>query len=170
MAGSVVTKATESQHGGAPAPLERAPFIVRLFDPLTQRLLRAGMPLGPNILLTVRGRRSGEPRTVGVALTTIDDRRWVVGGYGEVNWVRNLRAAGEGSIRVNGRDEQVRARAYTPAEALAFYRDILGPWVRRSSLPRRIVSRIILGDVLGDPVAAARDHPVFELYPVTPTA
>jgi deazaflavin-dependent oxidoreductase (nitroreductase family) len=113
-----------------------------------------GAPMGPNVLLTVRGRKSGEPRSAGVALTEIDDRRFIIGAYGEVHWVRNLRAAGEGTIRVRGRDEVVRAVELTGADAHAFFRDVLAPWVRASSLPRRWASRIFLGDVVGYPDAA----------------
>ncbi len=147
--------------------INRPPLIVRILDPLGRRAMRAGVPMGPNVLLTVRGRKSGQPRSAGVALTEIDGRRFVVGAYGEVHWVRNLRAAGEGTLRLRGRDEQVRAVEITGADALAFFRDVLRPWVQRSSLPRRWASRIFLGDVVGDPVAAAAHHPVFELFPTS---
>ncbi len=130
--------------------------------------MRAGMPMGPNVLLTVRGRKSGEPRSAGVALTEIDGRRFIVGAYGEVHWVRNLRAAGEGTIRIRGRDQRVRAVELVGPDRLGFFRDVLAPWVRRSSMPRRWASRIFLGDVVGDPVAAAGNHPVFELLPADP--
>ncbi len=149
--------------GARTTPLNRPPWIVRFIDPLGRRFLRMGAPMGPNVLLTVRGRKSGEPRSAGVALTEIRGRRFIVGAYGEVHWVRNLRAAGEGTIRVRGRDEQVRAVELTGADALTFFRDVLAPWVRSSSMPRRWASRIFLGDVVGDPVAAAEHHPVFEL-------
>jgi deazaflavin-dependent oxidoreductase (nitroreductase family) len=149
---------------GQAQPLNRAPRFVRLIDPVARQFLRMGAPMGPNVLLTVRGRKSGQPRSAGVALTEIDGRRFVVGAYGEVHWVRNLRSAGEGTLRVRGRDEAVRAVELTGADALAFFRDILSPWVARSSLPRRWASRIFLGDVVGDPVAAAEHHPVFELH------
>jgi len=145
--------------------INRPPRFVRLIDPMARRFLRMGAPMGPNVLLTVRGRKSGEPRSAGVALTEINGRRFIVGAYGEVHWVRNLRAAGEGTIRVRGRDEQVRAVELTGADALTFFRDVLAPWVQGSSTPRRWASRIFLGDVVGDPVDAAEHHPVFELLP-----
>ena len=46
-------------------------------------------------LLTVRGRKSGLPRTTPVNLIEYQGRRWLVAPYGEVAWVRNVRAAGE---------------------------------------------------------------------------
>ena len=41
-----------------------APWWVTLFTPIAKRLLGAGVPLGFNGLITIRGRTSGEPRTI----------------------------------------------------------------------------------------------------------
>jgi deazaflavin-dependent oxidoreductase (nitroreductase family) len=148
------------------ARIARAPGFVDLFNPLARRLLRLGVPLGPNALLTVRGRKSGEPRTTPVALVKVDRRRWLVGTFGEVNWVRNLRASGEGSIKVGRRSEPVTATPLTADEAAAFFSGVLGPYVRRTPLGGWLL-RSVLGarDILEDPQAAARTHPVFELQP-----
>ncbi len=73
----------------------QVPSFVSVFSPLALRLIRRGVPLGPNALLTVRGRKSGLMRTNPVAVLARGGRRWVIGTFGEVNWVRNLRAAGE---------------------------------------------------------------------------
>ena len=74
------------------------PAIVPLLNPLIRRLLSVGLPFGPNVLLTVRGRSSGQPRTVPVAVVEIDGRRFVQSPFGEVNWVRNLRSAREAVV------------------------------------------------------------------------
>jgi deazaflavin-dependent oxidoreductase (nitroreductase family) len=66
---------------------------------MVERLLRLGVKMGPMILLTVRGRKSGQPRTTPVAMTEHDGKRYLVGTFGDVNWVRNLRAAGEATLR-----------------------------------------------------------------------
>ena len=147
----------------SPKPMDRPPLAVRLFDPVLRRLLRTGLPMGPNSLITVRGRQSGEPRSAGVALIEIGGRRWVVSAYGETNWVRNLRAAQEATLTIRGRVESVAARELTPTEAAAFFRGELIPYVRAFSLPLRIVGRIFVGEILRDPAAAARRRPVFEL-------
>ena len=62
-----------------------------------------------NGLITIRGRKSGQPRTTPVAIIDVDGRRWIWAPWGEVNWVRNLRAAGRATITVRRRDEEVRA-------------------------------------------------------------
>lgn len=123
--------------------------------------------MGPNVLLTVRGRTSGEPRTAPVAVAEIDGRRWIVGAYGEVNWVRNLRAAGEADIRIHGRLEHVRAVELDQAAATRFFGETLPGYVER--LPRlgrlfvRALFRLVAPDLLTDPDRAAASRPVFEL-------
>jgi deazaflavin-dependent oxidoreductase (nitroreductase family) len=143
--------------------ISRAPTFVRLVDPLVRRLLSLGFPMGPNTLITVRGRKSGELRSAGVALVEIGDRRWVISAYGETHWVRNLRAAREGVIRVRGRDEPVEAVELTPAQAVAFFRDVLQPHIRGMSLPLRLVAWVFTRDIVADPVGVAARRPVFEL-------
>lgn len=149
-------------HGAA-----RVPFFVPLFNPIARRLLRVGLPLGPNALLTVRGRTSGQPRSTPVALVDIGGRRWVIGTFGEVNWVRNLRAAGQATVSSNRRSQPVTSVELSTPEAAAFYRDILGPYVRRIplGLGRFMLGSLGASDLLIDPDGAAQRHPVFELRP-----
>src|SRR5256885_11207162 len=125
--------------GGPGQAGTRVPFFVPLFNPIARRLLRVGVPLGPNALLTVRGRKSGQPRTTPVALVEVGGRRWVIGTFGEVNWVRNLRAAGEASLAVGQRQLQVHAVELTRDEAEGFFSEVLGPYVRRLAVGRRLL-------------------------------
>ena len=78
--------------------MTEAPAFIRASNPLTRRLLRLGMPMGPNVLLTVRGRTSGLPRSAPVAIAEYGGHHWIIAAYGDVQWVRNLRAAGEGDV------------------------------------------------------------------------
>jgi deazaflavin-dependent oxidoreductase (nitroreductase family) len=119
--------------------------------------------MGPNGLITVRGRTSGEPRTTPVAFVDIDGRTWVQSPFGDVNWVRNLRAAGEATITVGKRTEEVRAVELSKAEKVGFYRDVLGPYVRRMRGGRFLARFLGMSEILNDPIAAADAHPVFEL-------
>ena len=95
----------------------RVPRHISLFSPLLQALLAAGLPVGPNALITIRGRKSGEPRTAGVAIIEVEGRRWIWAPWGEVNWVRNLRAAGQATLTRGGHCEPISAIELTPAEA-----------------------------------------------------
>jgi deazaflavin-dependent oxidoreductase (nitroreductase family) len=134
-------------------------------DPLVRRLLSLGIPMGPNTLLTVRGRKSGESRSAGVALVEIGGRRWVISAYGETHWVRNLRAARQGELLVRGRQEHVRAVELTADEAVAFFRDVLQAYLRSLPWLLRPVGWLFTQDIFADPAGTAARRPVFELRP-----
>lgn len=157
--------------GDGPRPRRTsAPWLVRASNPLTNRLLRLGLPMGPNVPLTVRGRTSGLQRTAPVAVVEIDGHRYVIGAYGDVQWVRNLRAAGEASIKVRGRDVRVSAAELDPTAARTFYAETLPSFVRRLPWFGRafaaVLFRAIAPEILGDPGKAASERPVFDLTPL----
>ena len=87
----------------------RAPRWVTMFGGVAKRFLAAGVPLGFNGLITIPGRTTGTPRTTPVAIIDVSGRRWVWAPWGDVNWVRNLRAAGGATITVRRRTEEVTA-------------------------------------------------------------
>ena len=140
-----------------------APPWVTFFGPIARFLLTAGIPLGPNALITIRGRKSGLPRTTPLAIIEVAGRRWIWAPWGDVQWVRNLRAAGRASITVRGRIEEVATTELDPNQRVAFFRDILGPLAR--SIPLGIWFIRIVDQVdLNDPVKIAKDRRVFELH------
>ena len=126
--------------------------------------------MGPNVLMTVRGRTSGVPRTAPVAIPEIDGRRYVIGAYGDVQWVRNLRAAGEADVSLRGRIEHVRAIELDRVAATDFFARTLPGYVARLPLVGRlfagILFRLAAPEVLRDPARAAATRPVFELLAV----
>ncbi len=142
----------------------RAPRLVTIFGPLTKAVLAARVPLGPNGLITIRGRKTGLPRTTPLAIVSVSGRRWVWSPWGDVQWVRNLRAAGVATISVRGRKEDVRATELDPTERVAFFRDVLGPVARGIPFGLRFV-RVVDGVDLNDPSEAAEGRRVFELHP-----
>ncbi len=142
---------------------DRAPRRVTLFTPIARLLLAARVPMGFNGLITIRGRTSGLPRTTPVAIIEVSGRRWVWCPWGEVHWVRNLRAAGGATITVRGRKEEVRATELNPTERVGFFRDVLDPVARGIPFGVRFI-RIIDGVDLNHPLEAAEGRPVFELH------
>ena len=118
------------------AKTSQVPFYVRLGNILTLTLLRAGVKLRgpfllfgnyPMYLLTVRGRKSGQPRTVAVAIIERNGKSYVSSPYGIVDWVRNLRAAGEAILTRGRRSETVNAIALPTGEAaLVLREDVMG--------------------------------------------
>lgn len=108
------------------AKAHKLPLYVRAGNVLTLTLLRAGFKLvGPGLvvgnypmyLLTVRGRKSGLPRTVAVAIMQRDGKRYIGSPYGIVDWVRNLRAAGTATLTRGRRAETVNASQLSAVEA-----------------------------------------------------
>jgi deazaflavin-dependent oxidoreductase (nitroreductase family) len=147
------------------AKIRRVPFIGANW--IIKKLLRAGVPMGPMILFTVRGRTTGQPRTTLVDLFERDGRRWLVAthGGGNSNWVRNLRAAGEGILTRGRRRQAIAAVELTPEAAGPVLKEVLGP--RLASPVRGLVLRHTV-DVASDAsldefISTAREHPVFEL-------
>jgi deazaflavin-dependent oxidoreductase (nitroreductase family) len=124
------------------AKTDKAPMYVRVANVLTLTLLRAGFKLvGPGLvignypmyLLTVRGRKSGQPRTVALAIIRRNGKRYVGSPYGIVDWVRNLRAAREAILTRGRRAETVTARELPPKEAALVLREEIkegNPFVR----------------------------------------
>ena len=146
------------------ARAHNAPWWVTLFTPIAKVLLAARLPLGFNGLITIRGRTSGLPRTTPVAIINVSGRRWVWAPWGDVHWVRNLRAAGHATVTFRGRKEEVRATELDRAQRLEFFRDVLGPVARSMPLGTWFI-RTVDGVDLNDPDEAADGRPVFELRP-----
>ena len=101
----------------------QAPMFVRVSNILTLTLLRAGVKLvGPGhypmYLLTVRGRKSGLPRTVPIVIWEHNGKRYVGSVYGIVDWVHNLRAAKE-AILTRGRHTETVNVSELPQEEAA---------------------------------------------------
>lgn len=147
-----------------------APRWVTIFNPIAKTLLGIGVPLGYNGLLTIRGRKTGVPRSTPIAIIDVGGRRWVWAPWGEVHWVQNLRAAGCATVTVRGREEEVRSRELDDAERLAFFRDVLRRVAHDMPLGVQFIKLVDKVDV-DDPVGAANGRPVFELLAMTePTA
>jgi deazaflavin-dependent oxidoreductase (nitroreductase family) len=99
------------------------PRFVRAANVLTTTLLRVGVKLvgfghHPTYLLTVRGRKSGEPRATPISVVEQDGKRYLLAPYGVVDWVRNLRAAGTATLTRGRRAEEVRAAELPSEEAV----------------------------------------------------
>jgi deazaflavin-dependent oxidoreductase (nitroreductase family) len=153
----------------APGPASAPGFVLRT-NPLVLRALRLGLPMGPNVLLTVRGRRSGQERTFPVAILRADGRQFLFSAFGEVNWVHNLRAAGTATISHGRRRQPIRATELGHNDAARFLEVGL-----RSSFKVPFVGPMIAGwygidrhSTPDDYIAAARRHPAFELHDTDP--
>jgi deazaflavin-dependent oxidoreductase (nitroreductase family) len=89
----------------------------RMENALLMALLRAGVKMGTTSLLTVRGRKSGQPHTVPVVLVEQNGQRWLVAPYGAVQWVRNIRAAGTAKLTRGRHSEEITVTELPAQEA-----------------------------------------------------
>src|ERR1700738_3604058 len=119
--------------------------------------MRLGIPTGNVVLLTVAGRRTGQPRSTVLNLHMENGRRHLVSPYGQVGWAEDARAHG-GRARIKSRGRTVYVRLHElpptqPAPSLKYYAEhfkVVAPYFDAKP---------------GDPVelfaAEADKHPVF---------
>jgi deazaflavin-dependent oxidoreductase (nitroreductase family) len=88
-------------------------FTKHVFNPIVAGLTRLGVSLVGSRVLEVRGRKSGEWRRTPVNPLEYAGARFIVAPRGETQWVRNLRASGEGRLRKGRRIEEFTASSRT---------------------------------------------------------
>lgn len=133
--------------------------FTRFGNAISAAMIRLGLGPAGMHLLTIKGRKTGLPRTTPVNLIEHQGCRWLVAPYGEVSWVRNARAAGEVELR--------RGRTVTRAHVQEATAEQAAP-VLRSYLQQL---RFVVGSYFdvtpsGPDVAFAAEatrHPVFLL-------
>src|SRR5437660_6393799 len=76
--------------------------------------LLTALRLAPS--LTIRGRASGRKYTMPVLPLDYEGRRYLVAPRGNTHWARNLRAVGEGDLRLRGRTIHFKATEIPAAQ------------------------------------------------------
>jgi deazaflavin-dependent oxidoreductase (nitroreductase family) len=137
-------------------------FTSHVFNPVVAGLTRAGISVWGSRVLEVRGRKSGEPRRNPVNLLTVDGQRYLVAPRGHTQWVRNLRASGEGRLLLGRSGERFTATELTDDEKPPLLRAYLQRW--------KMEVGVFFGGVGPDSPAEelrriAPDHPVFRIAP-----
>ena len=66
------------------------------------------------LYLTTRGRKSGMPREIEIWFTNYNGRFYVIAEYASSQWVENLRANREATLRVKNMSFPVTARVLSP--------------------------------------------------------
>jgi deazaflavin-dependent oxidoreductase (nitroreductase family) len=129
-------------------PYVRPPLFVRnVFNPLAMRF-----GIGGAAALTVKGRRTGTPRSVPVITVSVDGSEYIVSPRGETQWARNLRVAGRGEL---GRGAAKRSFSATEV-GIEERPPILAAYQAKAG---RAVASFFRA--LPDPA----DHPVFRIEP-----
>ncbi len=98
---------------------ETKPYVVnarvKAVNRFVTRLVKWGRT--PSWLLTTTGRVSGERRTVPVTPVEVGGQRYVVAPYGEVAWVKNLRANPKAILARGGTSIRITAEEIDPQRA-----------------------------------------------------
>jgi deazaflavin-dependent oxidoreductase (nitroreductase family) len=145
------------------------PIVLSILNRVIKLLLQLGIRvtiLGPMMLLTVRGRKTGKPRTIPVDVYERDGRRFVLATHGEGNWVRNLRVAREGRLSLGRLHKEFTAVELAPEVAGPIIKKFLGPLLASQGIRGNILRQHlgVLADSPNDEfITVSKTHPVFEL-------
>lgn len=135
-------------------------FTAHVFNPAVAALTRLGVSVAGSRVLEVRGRKSGEPRRTPVNLLEFGGARYLVAPRGHTQWVRNLRAAGEGRLLVGRRAEPFTAVEVADDDKPALLREYLKRWKWEAGAFFGGVGAQASDEELR---RIAADHPVFRL-------
>jgi len=86
----------------------KPPRFLKSMNKVVLALGRIGLPAGPSQVLTVPGRKSGQPRSTPMTPFDHDGGLYTVAGYPGADWAANARAAGLGTLSRGRRTRQVR--------------------------------------------------------------
>ncbi len=147
-----------SDHYQAPGWLTR-----NVFNEMVAFLTKQGISVLGSRILAVKGRTSGQWRTTPVNLLTYEGHRYLVSPRGETQWVRNLRAAGTGELRLGKGADAFRGRELTDDEKVPVLRAYLKRWKPEVGVFFQGTGPDSSDDQIRD---IAPKHPAFEVLPV----
>ena len=111
-------------------PHYRAPgwFTRNVINRVVAGLTSLGISVWGSRILEVRGRRTGVPRRTPVNLLNVGGVRYLVAPRGHTQWVRNLRAAGEGDLLLGRRRQRFQATEIADTDKEEILRAYLRRW------------------------------------------
>src|SRR5882757_3141107 len=95
----------------------KPPRWLKPMNKLMIAMQRLGVQTGPAMVLTVPGRKSGQPRSTPMTPFDHDGALYTVAGYPGADWAANARAAGVGTLTSGRRSRQVRIVTLSPDES-----------------------------------------------------
>jgi deazaflavin-dependent oxidoreductase (nitroreductase family) len=102
--------------------------MTRFFNTTVRSLTRHGISIYGSRVLYVRGRKTGEWRTTPVNPLTHDGNRYLVAPRGHTQWVRNMRVAKGGELRVGRRVDRFTATEVSDEQKPEVLRAYLRRW------------------------------------------
>jgi deazaflavin-dependent oxidoreductase (nitroreductase family) len=103
-------------------------FTRNVFNRFVAFATRLGLSVWGSRVLRVRGRTTGEWRETPVNLLILDGRRYLVAPRGVTQWVRNLRAAGQGQLVLGRHVEPFQATEISDTDKVEILRAYLRRW------------------------------------------
>jgi deazaflavin-dependent oxidoreductase (nitroreductase family) len=100
----------------------------RLSNELVATLTRSGVSIKGSRVLSVKGRKSGEWRSTPVNPLPYEGKTYLVSPRGQTQWVRNMRVAGGGELRVGRRVESFTATEMPDEQKPPLLREYLRRW------------------------------------------
>jgi deazaflavin-dependent oxidoreductase (nitroreductase family) len=144
----------------APRNIQPKGAMTRIFNNSVRSLTRHGISIWGSRVLYVRGRKSGEWRTTPVNPLTHDGNRYLVAPRGHTQWVRNMRVAGGGELRVGRRVEKFTATELADEQKP----DVLRAYLRRWKLEIGVFFDGVGPDASDEQLLAiAPGYPVFRI-------
>ncbi|KUO05341.1 nitroreductase family deazaflavin-dependent oxidoreductase [Streptomyces caeruleatus] len=143
----------------SPYYLKGSPLNVRL-NSVIGWLARHGLSIAGTAELSVRGRKSGRMQRIPVNPHSHDGARYLVSARGHSQWVRNMRAAGGGELRVGRKVREFSAVELPDEEKLPILRTYLEKWGWEVN---QYFNGVTAKSSDEEIVAAAQDHPVFRI-------
>lgn len=104
------------------ASTPRPPRYLKPMNRVMKAVQKLGIPTGPAMVLTVPGRKSGQPRSTPMTPFEFGGGLYVVAGYPGADWAANARAAGAGTLARGRRSRRVRIVELTADDARAVLR------------------------------------------------
>ncbi|MFG2550364.1 nitroreductase family deazaflavin-dependent oxidoreductase [Streptomyces sp. NPDC048581] len=123
-------------------------------------LARRGLSIAGTAEMSVRGRKSGQMQRIPVNPHTLDGTQYLVSARGHSQWVRNMRAAGGGELRVGRKVREFTAVELPDEEKLPILRTYLEKWGWEVNQYFQGVTATSSDEKI---IAAAPDHPVFRI-------
>ena len=136
------------------------PFTKHVFNRAVAGLTRAGISVWGSRILVVKGRTSGLPRATPVNLLTHEGQPYLVAPRGHTQWVRNLRVAGSGELKVGRRTQRFTATEVPDEDKEEILRAYLKRWKAEVGIFFGGVGAKSSADDLR---RIAPNHPVFRL-------
>jgi len=137
-------------------------FTTNIFNRIVALLTRLGVSVYGSRVLAVRGRKSGVWHTTPVNLLIYNGERYLVAPRGVTQWVRNIRASGEGELWLGSQREPIRVVELDDEEKP----DLLRAYLRRWRFEVGVFFQGVGPDASdGEIRRIAPLHPVYRILP-----